>query len=553
VSIDRLGGWRLHDGKIHFPLPEGEAVCLSLAGHERAFSVCDNPRLAPIFFAEWQEILGEAPERAQISFGSQTAEKMTTILHRYTYRNQVGRSRIRVILADGRALPLLEVAVLSPKYPTPGAYLAFFERLLADLTARSVQFPFYVAAPTGWPAAESPRPPTPLFVYHFLRQHADLLCAAVETVLGVPHRALCEEESVVPLPQATAVGADVIDWMLGHPEEWARAPHLPVARRLRGYAPARVWQRLVTETFDTLPNRFVRHFLRELGEALDDLLARIRAEREGWNRVPAEAKQTLTGLHGALTAARLDPLFDEVGELDRFPASSTVLLGHDGYRDLLDLWRQFHLARAPLFDRLAAAVDARDVATLYEIWCFFALAAQIGQSWDIAPRFDFGLDEVGGLAWQTAATFAGRDERLVYNKSFGRGRGSYSLPLRPDFCLMRGERALTVFDAKFRFDRQDVAALAEATDDDYEQAVVAGDAQRLAKRADLYKMHTYRDALGCAAAVALYPGDRDAFYRIDGERQEAVDWAALLAGAWWGVGAVAMAPEARTPERDLAR
>ncbi len=545
MPLDRPDRWHLDDDGIYFHLPGGSAVRLYVAGKDRTVRSCGDPRLASFLLEEWHEILVEAPEGAQVTFGGDRAQRLTTTLHRYTYCNQVGRSRIRITLANGRSLLPLEVAVLSPKYPTPGAYLAFFEHLLADLTARSVQFPFHVAAPTGWPAAESARPPTLLFVYHFLRQHADLLGAAVETVLGAPHRALCEEEVVVPLPQATAVDADVVDWILGHPEEWTKAPHLPVARRLRGYAPARTWQRLVTETFDTPPNRFVRHLLRELGKALDDLLARLRAGREGWNRVPAEAKQTLTGLHGALTAAQLDPLFDEVDNLDRFPASSTVLLGRDGYRDLLDLWRQFHLARAPLFDRLATAMDARDAATLYEIWCFFALAAQIGQSWDIAPRFDFGLDEVGGLAWRTAATFAGRDERLVYNKSFGRGRGSYSLPLRPDYCLMRGERVLTVFDAKFRFDRRDVAALAEAADDDYEQAVVAGDAQRLAKRADLYKMHTYRDALGCRASVVLYPGDRDAFYRTDGVRLEAVDWSALLAGAWGGVGAMAMNPESQ--------
>ena len=533
--------WRLDDdGCLRLSLPEGQDVVLSLAGGE-AVRACTDPRLAPFLLTEWREILLKTPEGARVAFGGERAERLTTTLHRYTYRNRLGRSRVRVTLAGGRALPPLEIAVLSPKYPAPDAYLAFFERLLADLTARSVGFPFDIAAPTGWPVGEAVRPPTPLFLYHFLRRHADRLAAAVETVLAAPYRLLADEEAVVPLPQAATVDADVIGWIVSHPEEWQPAPHLPLARRLGGRAPARVWQRLVTETFDTLPNRFVRHFLRELTEALDDLLARIRTGRGGWDRVPDEAHQALTELHGTLTAARLASLFDEVGELDRFPASSTVLLGRDGYRDLLELWRRFHLARVPFFDRLAAAIEARDAATLYEIWCFFALAERIGAEWEVAPRFAIRADEAGGLGWRTAAEFEGQG-KLVYNRSFSRSRGSYSLALRPDLSLMQGRQAVAVFDAKFRFDRRDVALLVEGDADDYDRIVASGNAERLAKRADLYKMHTYRDALGCRAAVALYPGDRDAFYRTDGERSERVDWSALLAGEWAGIGAVAMEP-----------
>jgi predicted component of viral defense system (DUF524 family) len=241
-----------------------------------------------------------------------------------------------------------------------------------------------------------------------------------------------------------------------------------------------------------------------------------------------------------LVGARLDPLFDEVGELTRFPYASQVLLKRDGYRELLALWRLFQCARVPLFAPLAEAIAARDVATLYEFWCFFALAERIGNLLEVRPRWELTFSDELGMRWKSEVRF-GPAGWLVYNEDFGRPR-SYSVSLRPDFAW-HGPAGLVVFDAKFRFDQKDVEELGgEGADDDWEQAVTAEDALRIAKRADLYKMHTYRDALKAQAAVALYPGDEDAFYRTDGEKLTTVDWWALLRGELEGIGAVAMSP-----------
>ena len=85
---------------------------------------------------------------------------------------------------------------------------------------------------------------------------------------------------------------------------------------------------------------------------------------------------------------------------------------------------------------------------------------------------------------------------MVYNQY----QPSYSVPLRPDFTWKRNGQAEVVFDAKFRLERLDIAG-----EDD-------GSPETTAKRADLYKMHTYRDALGVRAAVAVYPGNETVLY-----------------------------------------
>ena len=112
--------------------------------------------------------------------------------------------------------------------------------------------------------------------------------------------------------------------------------------------------------------------------------------------------------------------------------------------------------------------------------------------------------------------------RLVYNQRFSRSRGqrhSYSVPLIPDIALRvtGGPNAgLHLFDAKFRVQAlTDVGLAADDKDADDEKA-----AERAGsfKRADIYKMHAYRDAIPDARSVwILYPGGQFRFFGMPGD------------------------------------
>jgi len=447
----------------------------------------------------------------------------------FAFQNQIGKCTIRVA-ADGIPLPPLTVEVLSNKFPTPAEHLAFYRSLLEDLVEQNARLPFAFEAVTGHAAEEAPQPPTLLFVYHFLRQYHSRLGAALETILHVPHRLLHEQETILPLAQTDTIDPGVVDWILANPQEWVRAPQVAIARRLRGHAPARVWQRRAEETFDTPPNRFVRHFVGELAQWLAHPELAVFAKQ----LLPARA---------IVEEARRAPLFDQVGDMHRFPGESQILLRRDGYRELSHLWRLFHLARRPFFGPLQEAIDSRDVATLYEFWCFYALAERLQRKLGSA-RFELEITDTRGLEYEASARFAVSSWRLVYNQPFWRRddcSGSYSVGLRPDFSLVEGRRAVLVFDAKFRFEAQDLSPEV----DTYEQALTRGDLRRVAKRADLYKMHTYRDALGARAAVALYPGDEAIFYDASTHKPGPIGLDHLLGpGEPSGVGALPFSPGA---------
>jgi len=103
-----------------------------------------------------------------------------------------------------------------------------------------------------------------------------------------------------------------------------------------------------------------------------------------------------------------------------------------------------------------------------------------------------------------------------------------------------------VFDAKFRFDPKSLSVGEE--EDGYERDVAGGDVERIVKPADIYKMHTYRDALRTVrAAVALFPGSEGTgeFYERMTSEKRSIGLQDLIEEQWEGVGAIPVWQETR--------
>jgi predicted component of viral defense system (DUF524 family) len=107
------------------------------------------------------------------------------------------------------------------------------------------------------------------------------------------------------------------------------------------------------------------------------------------------------------------------------------------------------------------------------------------------------------------------------------------------------------FDAKFRVQRLDDVMPSE--EQDYDADLGREDErQGTFKLADLYKMHTYRDAIEGARSVwILYPGTEYRFFTIDGTRLDPSD--DTLSDDLQGVGALPLLPTDKSarPQRVL--
>lgn len=471
---------------------------------------------------EWREYFVEFRGADRLHLGSVVLPPVRAGLglFRLRFENQLGLTTIRPYAGATPLAAPLHVEVISPKFQEPGAHLGFLRTLVNDLFARAARLPFTIVAETSRGVNESLQPPSPLFTLHFLCQHGVMLRQALATVLATPHRVLAAYPDQVPLAAAAEVDPDVILRMLQAPEELVPARGLAIARRLRGHAPQRVWQRMPEESSDTPENRFVLAFVRAALAAAEAL-----PTQAWWQNVPTTRQHLIREVVAALRQALTHPVFDGVGQLTSLPAGSQVLMRREGYRELRSLWQLFQQARRPLFEPMRHAIELRDIATLYEVWCFFALAEEIATLTGEAPALELRLNDAQGLGWSAAARF-GRGQELLYN-AYGR---SYSVPLRPDFTWRSRGSETVVLDAKFRMERGQLEPEASKT------------AQTSAKRDDIYKMHTYRDALAVRSAVIVYPGDLAVFYDCQSGRQEDVTLHRVLFGDLAGVGALPLRP-----------
>jgi predicted component of viral defense system (DUF524 family) len=441
--------------------------------------------------------------------------------------------------------------VISAKLSYEEQYLA----LLRDLTDQSVSLLFDPEAPTQGKLIETEgeqKRPLEKFLLLQASLSIDELKAAIGMIKARPHSQLESDERWLPAGMATGLYA------MGDPIGRIRWGMNSNGKPL----PIEALERKRRDTTDTAPNRFIKHAVGQFAEA-----CRVIMDDPGFG-------PRLTKLASELRAeyeqqSRLEVIRTS-GRQGRIPLENQVLQKREGYRHYLRSWviSNKTLSIKDINDdgALSPTAENRQVPDLYEYWLFFfladALEGMAGAS-NLDRRYVKELNPEGTasislsksdaprLTLRIGKGEAARYAALYYNRTFKPGSGytSYSLTLRPDYtietfpviygssfeqCRSSAEKvgAITFihFDAKFRianldlnlagdFDRQDAAA----ADDD-------------AKPEDVYKMHTYNEAIrGTAASVILFPGGQPA---DGGLNQSFEKYRELIPG----VGALAISP-----------
>ncbi|HMN15819.1 MAG TPA: hypothetical protein PKD55_26170, partial [Bellilinea sp.] len=162
---------------------------------------------AEICLYEWQDYWLELSGIDYIFVGGQLQKPHIegTHIFRLRFENQLGLTEIQPFCDSRPLCPPLALEVISGKFSSPERHLAFFQSLLSDLFLRAANLPFTISAPTMQNAVEAFRPPTPLFILHFLHQFAKPLREAIEVVLSNPHRLLSDRVEKLPVFEANEV------------------------------------------------------------------------------------------------------------------------------------------------------------------------------------------------------------------------------------------------------------------------------------------------------------------------------------------------------------
>ncbi len=286
------------------------------------------------------------------------------------------------------------------------------------------------------------------------------------------------------------------------------------------------------ETTDVVENRFIKYVLETF---LQFTLAVLRHPKAS-ERLVRDAQVTIRLLEKYLSM----PVFKEVARLDIIPLNSPVLQRKEGYREILQAYLMFDMA-ASLVWRGGEDVyygGKRDVAILYEYWLFFQMLDLIEEVFGVKPHSIDNLIEPQtdntleltlkrGVLKMVDGVFEIYHRKFhlefCYNRTFRRAdaypaAGSWTGDMRPDYTLSIWPESLTQdqaerqemivhlhFDAKYKIENFSTLLADRNLNDEKEE-----EAKGCFKRADLLKMHAYKDAIRrTAGAYILYPGRID--------------------------------------------
>ena len=375
--------------------------------------------------------------------------------------------------------------------------------------------------------------------------------AALQRVIAMPHQKLHERWEEQCISRLRKGGRDLAR-QIGSAKARVAIPNSSAAAQtLQAFGidtpslPRFVAVRRQIDSLDTPENRFVKYVLTHFR----DFLKRIESSLKGSvvddrQRLIRTVHHLQEQLNTTLSAA----LFKSVSAPNTLPIGSPVLQRKCGYREILLAWLKFDLASELVWKGGEDVYGAgkRDMAALYEYWVFFQILRLFRDKFELtAPPVKtlFETTESGlnmRLKINEPLSIDGRclrhsrnlNVRFHYNLTQERSGsrnvpGSWTSRMRPDFTLSfwpdrygieeaeSQELAVHIhFDAKYRV--ENITELFGDGDEDLNEEK-AQQKRGNYKRADLLKMHAYRDAIRRSeGAYVLYPGVLNAPTRFQG-------------------------------------
>lgn len=322
---------------------------------------------------------------------------------------------------------------------------------------------------------------------------------------------------------------------------------IPASHPLRGIIPSlpsNINSSSSIQTYDTPENRFIKFSLTGFIQFLEEIRSKVEKNQSKFSRLLIELDQISKKISDFLSKE----IFLNCSNISTLPLNSPTLQRRPGYREILQAWMNFSIAAKLTWnggDNIYG-LGQRNVANLYEYWVFFALLKICKSTFNIQPldiknlvqasADGFSLMLKSGSYQAISSSFESCGRRLhfkfSYNRSFRRNSdhrksGSWTQAMRPDYTISlwpfgfsedeAEAQELMVhvhFDAKYRLDQitdllwtNESESQTELTDqalDDIKETEERG----TYKRADLLKMHAYRDAIRRShGAYVIYPGN----------------------------------------------
>ncbi len=374
------------------------------------------------------------------------------------YGNEIGRSEINVIYKTKEGAThrfTFSFEVLSTKLDYHEHWRSIIEDIEAEYRMLSLDYmrrTFHGFAPD--PNGDTPE----LIWWSVFAGEQEKFILACKSIIDRPRHRLHGHESYKRADRLTIVPRTIENELAEHRKE---SGHL-----------YRVEEQL--QTNDTQENRFLKFALAQITCKYDSLKRRI----EGINTISEVKKQEMEATFKTLQHLGRNPFFRTVGRYKGMSQESMVLQKATGYSQVYRTWNLLRRGYS-LYDGLYR-LQTKDIATLYEIWCFIEMSHIVKeqlhlQEEDVEHRNRMEMN--GVFTWELGKGEHSRIlfkkdnvelAELVYNpKNTDRENDSVAMkdlvvptvPQKPDIVLQltkndlqQGMKITYLFDAKYRID-----------------------------------------------------------------------------------------------------
>ena len=376
------------------------------------------------------------------------------------YGNEIGKSEIHLIYEtkEGTKRFTFSFEVLSTKLN----YHEHWRRIIEDIEAeyRMLSLDYMRRTFHGFSPDQNGKTPEIVWWSVFASEQEKFV-RACKNIIERPRHRLHGRESYRRADQLKIVPREIENTLAEHRNENG---HL-----------YRVEEQI--QTNDTQENRFLKFALSQITSKYDALKQRI----ENLNNVSEVKKQEMRNMLSTLQHLQRNPFFRSVGRYKGMSQESLVLHKATGYSQVYRTWNLLRRGYS-LYDGMYR-LQTKDIATLYEIWCFIEVSHIVKEKLQLS---DTDVDhrnrmEMNGLfTWELGKGEHSRIlfkkdnvelAELVYNPKNTERENSdmgmkdlvvRTVPQKPDIVLQltkndmsKGMKMTYLFDAKYRIaDRQ---------------------------------------------------------------------------------------------------
>jgi len=324
-------------------------------------------RLGPLFFEQQRyEIIIEPEEGHTVEFWHENyniRKAVTPVGHRSTilsgiinFGNDIGMSDL-VILVDGRSYLKLTLEV----FPSKISYKDDYKSIVADVTTEvyNLVFDFLKKTYDSFDIT-SRQQASPVEFFAIIQKIYDEFLAAADMVIAKPHHMLKTEHEVLQSHKVKRIDNKTLLWIEKHQDQILRSgDRVLVARTLavRKYV-----------TYDTKENRLTKYMLLITAKRLENFRRQyFKLGRDTDDAIVTKIDAMISGIQRRYNTRFLK----DVSAVPANSGMSLVFSMAPGYREL---YRCYLLLQHGLsVTGSVFNVSVKDLAVLYEYWCFIKL------------------------------------------------------------------------------------------------------------------------------------------------------------------------------------